>query len=1074
MASLPGVAGELDSSVWKFSGANAADMKKAVDNDLGSCWESGCPQTQGVSVTIDLGQSVSVYRVFLTSGRELPKCPRSLNIYVGETPESLRLVAEEATRTKPDTGSGELKALGNESFFRFPPEKGRYVKLEIGANGSGMPWAIAEMDIHAAAKSPGEGKGISVVLDGDFLKTKDGKPASFNILKLAAEELQYYLMELTDTSVAIVPSDDAKSAGGLRFRLVTPPAEQVPSPEPDPANLEDVSIKKEGDEVVISGPTRRAVLYGAYEFLNSQGVRWLFADANGDLVPARKELDLSVLPISYRPPFSTRGLINPELHGMPVEQFSLFQVRHRYNMLPPGTVPRMNCGFGWAHTMGMLFEGQEKAHPEWWPGPYRNGWYKVPCLSNPEVLELIVQKMENTLKERIEKKLPPLQGFGVHPNDSPCFCECPNCEKAFGKPPKVDPDGAEDSNGTYNYSDRHFNMINALAERLKKSHPELFLKTLAYANHELAPKSFDKMPDNVLIDICPWWKPLPVSAPQNASMRDNIKAWSTKCKSLGIWSYVLIYSDTCFGMPAGEKNLVVPNVRAILDQNKFYKDVGIRQVSTQLSGPQKHWPWGLYAFARSTWYPEEKPEAVLGDFFRGYYGEAWEPMLKWYEALEKTALEKHINTEVIDPRLFEGGNIEKARNCLAEAQKLAKRWYVKERISLAAYDTEWTYERSQWKTKSNDRPYPCYRVKEAPAIDGKIDDAVWKTLPEMQGFRIVATRIDTARPGWFALTRPTSFRMGWDDKSLYLAMKCVEPDIENVKVADAKQKAFEYRNAIEIFHAPEIPPYYRQTMIDSAGNPWGPMKIKQINSHQPLNNPDFACKTAYEKDAWTLEARFPLAMLADTPPKEGTAWPANLVHPCTTASDGEEYSSWSDIPRMQFHQFDLGSWSIIDFMGSAPANVAELEKKMNAEFLKASQEFVEHKKALAEFAEKIRGKENLLASKENFESSAGVGQPQYGGRTIRYFEITLKKPVELDAVRISWNRKVLWPWFTLEYWDGGQYRFLDERRNNSYATTTHLFNPVTTSRIRMTVWPETGGWETGAVVVKAIEAYGNK
>ncbi len=1059
----PVKAGELSPSEWSFSGTNAGDMKKAVDNDLDTCWESGAPQATNVSVTIDLRKSVSVYRMYLNSGNERSKAPRSLNVYVGETPDTFRLVAQK----KPD--------LQTESLFRFAPAQGRYVKLEIGAEGAGMPWAIAEMDIHAASKKPGEGKGIRVVLDGVFLQTKEGKPAAFNVLKLAAEELQYYLMELTDTPVAVVSSEEAQAGDGLRFRLVTPPTEPVPNPEPDPANLDDVSVRKEGDEILISGLTPRAVLYGVYEFLEAQGVRWLFADANGDFVPARKALDLSMLPISYRPSFSTRGLIWPGVVGMSTEQFDLFQLRHRFNMqmgmrLPIGTVPRMNCGFGWAHTMGGLFDAQEKAHPEWWPGPYKKGGCKVPCMSNPQVLEFILQKMEDTVNERIAKKLPALQGFSVHPNDSPAFCECPACEAKFGKAPRVDPDGADESNGTYDYSAHHFHLINGLAERLKKSHPELFLKTLAYANHELAPKAYEKMPGNVLIDICPWWKPLPVSAPQNAPIRDNIKAWGPKCGSIGIWSYVLIYNDTTFGHPSGEKNLVIPNLRALMDQNRFYRAVGIRQVGTQLYGPQNHWPWGVYAFAETTWKPDLKPEIVANDFFRGYYGEAWEPMLKWYELIEKVALEKNINTDEPDPRLFEGGEIVQLRAFLEQARKLAKSWVVKERIKSAAYDTEWTYEKSKWKTASQDRPYPCYRVKEAPAIDGKLDDAAWAGTPEMQGFRIAATRMNAAHPGRFAVNRPTHFRMGWDDKFLYLAMRCVDPDIEKTQEAGSKDKAFAYRNAIEIFQAPEAPPYYRQTLIDSAGNVWGPLKIKQINSHLVLTNSDFACKTAYEKDAWTLEARFPFAMLMESPPKEGMAWAANLVRPSTTAKDGEQYSSWSDIPRFHFHQYSLGAWSMINFMGQAPADVAALEKRMNAEWLKASAAHALHKTVLAAFDEKVKGKPNLSdPAVQNGAAFSG------GDRDTRQFEMAWKgDPITFDSVRIRWqDRRLFKNWYTLEYWDGSQFRLIEERRDNQSEVSIHEFSPVKSNRLRLTTWDDMTGWRD-MPSVKAIEVYQSK
>jgi hypothetical protein len=1060
-------AGQLDPGAWKFSGSNAATMHKAVDNNLDTCWESDGPQTPGTAVTIDLGRSVQVYRVFLTCGRELSKFPRSLNVYVGESPDTMRRVAGETSRSDADSKDGYLTALRTESLFRFAPAQGRYVKLEIGVNGSGLPWAIAEMDIHAATKD--EKAGATVIVDGKFLTTADGKPQGFNLMKLAAEELRYYLMELTGAPVRIVAAANATSATGLRFRLVTPPAETVPSPEPDPRNLDDVSVTRDGEEIQIAGPTTRAVLYGAYEFLKSQGVRWLFADANGDMVPKAGKLNLSVLPINYRPPFSTRGLIWPGVVGMTEEQFNLFQLRHGFNMamgmnnkVPLGTVPRMNCGFGWAHTMGDMFDGQEKTHPEWWPGPYRKGGWKVPCTSNPAVLDYIYQRIEGTLVARAAAKLPPLQGFSVHPNDSPIFCECARCEGLFGKPERVSADGAEESNGTWDYAPRHFYLINALAERLKKAHPALFLKTLAYANHELAPKSYARMPENVLIDICPWWRSLPVDAPQNAPIRDNIKAWGPKCGSIGIWSYVLIYNDTTFGHPSGEKNLLTTNLSALADQNRFYRQVGIRQVGTQLYGPQHHWPWGFYAFAATSWNPDVKAAVLKDDFFKGYYGEAWQPMLRWYTLMEETALAQNLDTDSPNPALFAHGNIEKLRGYLAEARKLAVRWEVKERVETARIDTEWTYERSGWQTHTSDRPYPCFRMKTPPAIDGTLTDAAWQTLPEMQGFRIAATRVDAAHPGQFASTRSTSFRMGWDDKYLYLGARMTEPDMAALKAADAKQKEFAYRDALEIFFAPEAPPYYRQTIIDSAGFAWGPTKISAVNSHQYLKDPDFVCKTAYGPDGWTLEARFPLAMLTNTLPKEGTAWAANLVRPCTTTKDGEQYTSWSDMPRFHFHQYWLGAWSVIEFKGQAPANPAGLEAAMNAEYLRASRAYSDQSARLRAFDAQVAGKPNLN----------DMPAIKSDDRDRRQYDVAWNgKSVTCNAVRINWqNKRLLKRWYTLEYWDGTQFRLIEDRRDNRCAVSVHDFPPITTTRLRLTTWDEMIGWRD-MTAVKSIEVY---
>jgi hypothetical protein len=85
----PAAARELNPAAWKFSGANATDMKKAVDDDLGTLWESDGPQTPGSGIVVDLGQDAYVYGLFLTSGKELSKFPRSLKISVGETVEKL-------------------------------------------------------------------------------------------------------------------------------------------------------------------------------------------------------------------------------------------------------------------------------------------------------------------------------------------------------------------------------------------------------------------------------------------------------------------------------------------------------------------------------------------------------------------------------------------------------------------------------------------------------------------------------------------------------------------------------------------------------------------------------------------------------------------------------------------------------------------------------------------------------------------------------------------------------------------------------------------------------------------------
>ena len=425
------VAAELDPADWKISGPNAGTLGKVIDNDLGTFWESDGPQNSNSYIMVDLGQDAYVYGLFLTPGKELSKFPRSLKISVGETVETIHPVAATAwyrgTGDRDEQDGGDKhpyypyngpglsyytpsyldRYLQPEWNVRFQPVQGRYVKIAIGDNGAGLPWAIAEMDIHGARRGSGRksswlpflnramrdvepGKQMVVVLDGKWLGERTGPPID-NPMKSAAEDLQYYLMELLDEPVKLLSVEDAGHTQGQTFKLLTPLDEPALYPEPDPANLDDVSVTRNGDEICFEGATVRAVVYGVYEFLSRQGVRWVYPESHAEIAPSRKALDLSILPLSYHPPFGRRAFNV----GRPYFDFgyakspmdNLFPLR---NCISFGVVPRDNVGFGNMHTMGEIFTDKSSGkwqslkltHPEWWPTGS-----SVPCTSDPEVLE---------------------------------------------------------------------------------------------------------------------------------------------------------------------------------------------------------------------------------------------------------------------------------------------------------------------------------------------------------------------------------------------------------------------------------------------------------------------------------------------------------------------------------------------------------------------------------------------------------------------------------------------------------------------------------------------------------------
>lgn len=149
--------------------------------------------------------------------------------------------------------------------------------------------------------------------------------------------------------------------------------------------------------------------------------------------------------------------------------------------------------------------------------------------------------------------------------------------------------------------------------------------------------------------------------------------------------------------------------------------------------------------------------------------------------------------------------------------------------------------------------YPCPEAKQAPVLDGRLDDAAWEQAPLVSGFTLLDTdeRSDV----------PTSFRVVWDEERLYLGVQCDEPEMGKLNpVRHAHDEHAVFSNeTIELFIDPNHTHgvYYQlafsvaASLYDGAGEdtvwnsgaevrthigdtfwsaeiavPWGPLKTK--------------------------------------------------------------------------------------------------------------------------------------------------------------------------------------------------------------------------------------------------------
>lgn len=176
------------------------------------------------------------------------------------------------------------------------------------------------------------------------------------------------------------------------------------------------------------------------------------------------------------------------------------------------------------------------------------------------------------------------------------------------------------------------------------------------------------------------------------------------------------------------------------------------------------------------------------------------------------------------------------------------------------------------------------QVSAPPAIDGKLDDAAWRSLSP--------TSFVTTRQGGSPDT-PTWIKAAWDEHALYLAYRCFEKGQETQRPGPAKRddEGIFQADGVEALLQPEGPgtPYF-QLAMNAEGGLFDTRYEVEPRKQQPWDGEGIQVEGHREADTWTVEAAIPFAALGVPVPTNGKEWRANF---CRNELPSRELTAWS-------------------------------------------------------------------------------------------------------------------------------------------------------------------------------------
>lgn len=428
----------------------------------------------------------------------------------------------------------------------------------------------------------------------------------------AAEELAHYLEKVSGKHWEVLPEPASLSARGLFVgRTHRAFADGLWRANDPHASLQLPTDRTEyavfPTHVSIVGETPQATLTGIYRFLETHaGVRWYAPGKFGEEAPALPRLTLPRKHGHWQPSFRSRSYYSTDKN---------FRQWARY----AGESSHLNVG----HNLHRIFTPALYAlHPEYWAQidderkpPGRNAQANQLDYTNPAIADLTTQAAQKAFDDSATRL-----SYSLGISDTINFGNDAATIEAIS-PQRY-------YHGHPVFSDLVFTFTNAVARQIAVSHPDRFLTLLAYMWAEQLPQ-FKLEPNQIAylcLDRSQWYDP-----ERRRMDMELTRGWQhSGVRELGSWEY---YLSSGFFIPRIHHQITA-------DSLKFAHDAGTRSLFFESGSVPGFDDAKMWLATRLALDIDADAQALLRDFYHGYYGAAGATMQELAEYCEKIWMEQ--------------------------------------------------------------------------------------------------------------------------------------------------------------------------------------------------------------------------------------------------------------------------------------------------------------------------------------------------------------------------------------------------------------------------------------------------